>query len=357
MTVFPWCVPRVRLASTAVLGALLVASPSKAQTWDLTALHSFAGLTEDQWRAAAQGEVETRILDAKHDREVAVVGLARLRASTACFLAQFRDIENFKKSPLVLQIHKLVPPVGPRDFEEFSLDARDLDDLANCRVGSCAVKLPVRAMQRLDKEVAWSGPGHDQLARSIIREELLAYLKTYLERGNPALIEYHDKSSPVPMEREFRGILKARPGLADLVPQFYEYILHYPAMELQGVSEFFYWSLESFGLKPVASVTEVSIYSQVGSSHVGQAVIASKQLYASHYFDASMGLTVALDDPSEAPHPGMYLVYLNRSRIDLLTGIFGGLRRAILHGRLREGMRNNLAEVVKKVESKCEAYP
>src|ERR1035437_8151582 len=96
----------------------------------------------------------------------------------------------------------------------------------------------------------------------------------------------------------------------------------------------------------------VSIYIQPG-----QAVIASKQIYASHYFDASLGLTAAIDDPGAAAGPGMYLVHLNRSRIDLLRGFFGGLRRAFLRGGLRDGRRKNLVEVVRKLESSCAEYP
>lgn len=34
-------------------------------------------------------------------------------------------------------------------------------------------------------------------------------------------------------------------------------------------------------------------------------------------------------------------------------GFFGGLRRLVLRGRLREGMRKNLAEVARKLESSC----
>jgi hypothetical protein len=66
-------------------------------------------------------------------------------------------------------------------------------------------------------------------------------------------------------------------------------------------------------------------------------------------------LTVALD--AEEAKPGMYLVYLNRSRIDLLGGFFGGLRRAILRGRLRDGVKKNVAEVARKLESACAEHP
>jgi len=311
-------------------------------------LRAFANLNADQWGAVKRGEPQARVLDTQEKREVAVVGVARLKATTACFVTKFQDIENFKKNPGVLRIRKFELPLDPQNLEGFSLEASDLADLQACHIGNCNVKLPAGAVQRLAREVDWSQPDHDRRAQAVVREELLRYLGTYFHQGNSALIEYQDKNKPVRLADEFHAVLNARPGLAGLVPEFHEYLAQYPTEILPDVSEFSYWSTESFGLKPVASITHVSMYVQPG-----RAVIASKQIYASHYFDASLGLTAALDDGAEATGPSMYLVYLNRSRIDLLRGIFGGLRRAVLRGRLREGMRKNLVDVVRKLESSC----
>ncbi len=337
-----------------IFAALLtpLVAAAGAETWDLAGLRSFASLTTDQWKAVNSGVVQARVLNTQEKREVAVVGVAHLRATTACFVAKFQDIETFKKNPAVLRIRKFTPPVGQQDLEGFSLETRDLADLPNCRIGNCNVKLPAGAIERLSRDVDWSRSDHDVRAQAVVREELLRYIETYLREGNSALIEYHDKTNSVRLAREFRGVLDARPGLGEFVPEFREYLAQYPVEPLPGVGEFFYWSTESFGVKPVASITHVSVYVQPG-----RAAIASQQVYASHYFDASLGLTAALDDPGDASNPGMYLVYLNRSRIDLLSGFLGGLRRAILRGRLRDGMRKNLADVVRKLESSCADYP
>jgi hypothetical protein len=339
---FPAC------GNVALVLLIPLVAAAGAEMWDFAALRAFASLTDDQWRAVKRGEVQARVLDTHEKREVAVVGVARLRATTACFVTKFQDIETFKKNPAVLRIRKFTPPLGPQDLEGFSFQNRDLTDLPNCRIGNCNVKLPARAIERLSRDVDWSRSDHDARAQAVVREELLSYIEAYLHQGNSGLIEYHDKKNPVRLAHEFRGVLDARPGLGEFVPEFREYLAQYPDEALPGVRGFFYWSTESFGLKPVASITHVAVYVQPG-----RAAIASKQIYASHYFDASLGLTAALDDPGDASNPGMYLVYMNRSRIDLLSGFLGGLRRVILRGRLRDGMRRNLAEVVRKLESSC----
>ena len=346
---------RSQVRHAIVVVALLAAVATgrvNPQKWNLDDLRAFSGLTPDQWKAVDSGNPQAKVLDTQQKREVAVVGVAHVRANTACFIAQLQDIENFKKNPAVLRIRKFVRPIDPRDLEDFSLETGDLAALRNCRDGDCNVKLPISAVERLGRDMDWSRPDYAARAQSIFREESLAYVEAYLDRGNASLIEYRDKNKPVRLAGEFRAVLDARPGLSEFVPEFHDYLAQYPSEPLPGVSEFFYWSTESFGLKPVASITHVSIYVQPG-----RAVVASKQIYASHYFDASLGLTVALDDAGEASAPGMYLVYVNRSRIDFLDGFFGGLRRALARGRLRDGMRKNLAEAVRKLESSCAEDP
>ena len=331
---------------------LAACASTHAQDWGDTALRTFAGLTEDQWTSVNRGELQVNTLDTPGKREVAVVGVARLRATTACFITTLQDIENFKKSPPVLRIRKFAIPMSPQDLEGFSLQNGDLAGLRDCRAGDCNTKLPARVLERLGYDTDWSRPDHAATAQSVLREEMQAYIERYFEQGNAALIEYRDKGKAVRLADEFRAVLDARHGLAEFVPEFHEYLARYPNSRSSNFSEFFYWSTETFGLKPVTSVTHVSVYAQPG-----RAVVASKQIYASHYFDASLGLTASLDDGGEASNPGMYLVYLNRSRIDLLGGFFGRLRRAFLGGRLRDGMRKNLAEAVRKLESSCATHP
>jgi hypothetical protein len=122
------------------LWAVLVASRTAwAETWDLSALRALADLTKDQWTAMIHGDPQAKVLNTQEKREVAVVGVARLRATTACFVAKFKEIENFKKNPAVLRIRRFVPTLDSRDLEGFSLEVSDLTDLRVCRVGNCKV--------------------------------------------------------------------------------------------------------------------------------------------------------------------------------------------------------------------------
>jgi hypothetical protein len=335
-----------------VLFACITSVSAGAQISNLADLQDLPLLSSDQWRALERGEAQARVLDTRGKHEVAVVGVTRMRATTACFVGKFEDIETFKKSPSVLRIGKCSDPQSLRQVEGFRLESRDIAELPSCRLGNCAVRLSAAAIQRLGRDAEWLRSGIAATGQAVWRDELVRYLDTYLSQGNQALIEYRDKSPLVRLADEFQALLEARPGVAEFAPEFREYLAQYPYRKLPGVADFLYWSAESFGLKPVTSITHVSILQAPG-----QAVIASKQLYASHYFEGSLGLTVALDDVAGTAQPGMYLLYLNRSRIDLLSGFWGGLRRLFLRGRLRDGLQENLREVARKIQASCTEPP
>ena len=99
------------------------------------------------------------------------------------------------------------------------------------------------------------------------------------------------------------------------------------------MTDFVYWSKELVRGRPVISVTHVAMAPAVDDSPVGYA-IGSKQIYAMHYYDASLGLTLLVPDRTAAA-PATYVVYLNRSRIDLFDGLFGGVARRMVAGRAR----------------------
>ena len=112
--------------------------------------------------------------------------------------------------------------------------------------------------------------------------------------------------------------------------------------------DFAYWSKEDFGMKPVISMTHVTIYRRGrGASDV---VIGSKGIYASHYFEGSLGLTaLARNDGS---HPSRsYLIYVNRSRTDALRGMFAGMKRTLIGGRLRDGAKKTMEVIKQRLET------
>ena len=77
--------------------------------------------------------------------------------------------------------------------------------------------------------------------------------------------------------------------------------------------------------------------------------MVSREVLATHYRNASLGLTAVVGDAAGR----CYLVYINRSQLDVLGGVFGAWKRAIVEGRLK----NESAAVFNEVRRRLESGP
>jgi hypothetical protein len=313
-------------------------------------LEKYVNFSEGDFAKLDQGEVIAKMLDTKEKGEVVAFGIVRMKVPKEFFLEKFRDIVVFKKSPAVLEIGKFSNPPSLEDIQELTLEPDDLKTLKKCKPGDCDVKINARTMERFRKEVDWSASDYKERATALMHQILVDYVKFYLEEGNASLGEYHDKKYTLRVADEFYSLLRQSPYLSEYVPNFYEYLKEFPKTRLSGTEDFIYWSKEKFGLKPVLSLTHVTIYKQHRDSGTPDIYIASKQLYANHYFEASLGLTAFVDGVEDTKTRGSYLMYLNRSRADALRGWFSSLRRSIVEGRIRDGLEGNLKLIKKRLE-------
>ena len=280
---------------------------------------------------------------------MAAFAIMRLDVPAEFFIDKVRDIVNFKKSDNVLQIGKFSDPPRLEDLAGLTLDAVDIEAIRRCRVNSCDVKLPERFIERFRKEVNWSAPNYRDRVTTLAREMLLEYVQAYLHGGNAALGEYKDKSYPVRLADEFRSLLQPAPYMYGYAPEFERYLQEFPTTPLADVEDFIYWSKDKFGLKPVVSLTHVTIYKDRRADDL-DVLIASKGIYASHYFEASLGLTGFIHSQSSDPHR-TYLIYINRSRADALRGFLAGLKRSLIVGSLRDGAKKSMEVIKEKLES------
>jgi len=309
-------------------------------SWFQELLQKRLNVTEENLASLEHGETVTRVLRAKEKREIDALGIVRVEASAQLFIHGFRDIVDFKKSSSVLQIGKFSNPPRLEDLNGLMLDPCCLDAIKNCETGKCDMQMSGEMMERFRRELNPYAPDYEARANSLARRILLDYVKAYLQAGNPALIEYHDQEKGVRVAEEYRSLLEQSRFLTDYAPEFHKYLEEFPKASSPSVEDFIYWSKEKYGPKPVLSITHVAIYKRTLGNRT-EVFIASKQLYANHYFDASLGLT-AFVEGNERATSSSYLLYLNRSRISALQGSFVGLKRSVIGARIRQGLGKNL---------------
>src|SRR2546429_396051 len=287
-----------------------------------------AELAEGDFTALDQGETVIKRLPALDKREIAICGAVRVPASAEMFLQSFRENMTRKSNPAILEIGSFGNPPSLNDLQSLTIESRDIEDLRQCVVGNCRLKLSAMIIGRLQKEIDWSAPDYPIHVTQLLKQMLVDYVRDYLARGDAALIQYDDKGEPISLADEQHELLAASSyhALANTNGD----ANNLSKSEAMLVDNAFVWSKIKFGLKPVIAVNHIMIYQRPQNTGA-QILIVSKQIYANHYFDSSLGLTAFINIPG--PIPNTYLLYENRSRVDGLGGVFGKVKRGIIEDK------------------------
>jgi hypothetical protein len=288
-------------------------------------------LTEAERQALISGRPVTKLLDADPATEVAIFGAVWVAAPPELYARAVKDIESFERGESFRVTKKISDPPRLEDFAQLDLPDDDVEDLKACRVGACEIKLSQGALERLRKTVDWSKPGAQAEAERMVRQLALEYVNAYREGGNARLAVYRDAERPTFVAHEFESLIGRMPELATYLPDLRRYLLEYPKYTLPGSTSFLYWQEAAFGLKPTIRLNHVVI-----AERAEGIAVASKQLYASHYFWTALELRVLVPDPPRGR--GFWFVNVNRSRSDGLSGFVGKLIRGKVRGEAASGM-------------------
>jgi len=301
-------------------------------------LHEKGAFGEIDFTALQRGQTVVRPVPAQDKREVAVLGLVTLRANADEFLRSYRESLTRKSNGAVMEIGTFGAAPSLADLESLTLEAADIEDLKECVIGDCELKLSAAMIQRFAREVDWQAPNYAQQVTKLFKTMLVEYVKDYRSRGDAALIEYHDKQDQVRLADEHQALQRGSGYLSEVLPR--------AASEMQPLEELLVWSKIKFGLKPVIAINHVTIYK--GAREFGPQVLSvSKQIYANHYFNSSLALTGFVT----VAGPTSYLVYENRSRADGLEGPFGKLKRGLVQKKVLEGLKGVLDQTKLAMEA------
>jgi hypothetical protein len=177
------------------------------------------------------------------------------------------------------------------------LDDDELAELRGCRVDACDINLSPAEIRRMQASI-----GH-------ARDWKAAARKTFAEILAARAAKYVDDTS--------------------------------------GAQEtFLYWSKERLGRQPMISVTHVAMIRD-GAPGRPEVVIISTNVFATRYIDTSVSVTVltAARDGSRR-----YLAYINRTDVDAVGGVFGGIVRWLVERRLKSDAEEMLPQLRRRLE-------
>jgi hypothetical protein len=325
------------LAILSTCTVIAVAQDSAAEFHELLREQSLFDAAD--FAALQQGKPVVKLLPAQDKREVAVSGLVNVKVPAEVFLQSYRESMFQKSNPAILEIGSFSDQPKLEDLKGLTIENRDIEDLKQCVVGRCQLKLSAQMIDRFRKEVDWESPDYSDRATQLFKVMLIDYVRDYLLRGGAALIHYNDKAKEVRLAEEQQALMAASSYTNEVVPDFLRHVKGFPDSRTLEAENHIVWSKIKFGLKPVFAINHITIHKTEKESGP-QVLIASKQIYANHYFDSSLGLTAFVSVPGSGA--GSFLLYENRSRADGLQGLFGKMKRSIVEDRAVDGLKGIL---------------
>lgn len=308
------------------------------------------GLNASQLSALARGDVVDKLLPTGDARDVAVFGATRVAVPRAFFLERQRDYSRALRTPTRLQAHVFSAPATMADVQLVDFSDDDVKDLAKCRPNDCNFKLPATEMDRLQTTIDLSAPESRERVAAYVRQRMVEYVTDYRQRGNAAMLVYDDLGS-VHSSEALAALLRDSSLLFRVSPALGRY-LNDPHDTLAGATNVIFWSLDELPhVRRVLRITDESVYSPPDIP--GVTMLAAKQIFADHYFEAGLELLTAVDRATGGgtASDGITLLAVRRYRFDHLPSS----RLLNIRGRVIGGLQDNLRADLTRLKSESEA--
>jgi hypothetical protein len=326
-------------AATAVLA--MIAFPSglashASDPFGVLAPDIAVGLDERQ--RLQRGETVVRVLPGR-DGYLALSAIVKVEATAARVVAWTSQVEKLQKGKYVPEVGRFSTPPHLRDLDGLTIEPGDLVALRRCRPGDCDVKLS-------DVEIDRLRSAGDAGLETAFRQILIERATNYLRDGDSSALPYRDHKMPVAPAEAFQAVLHRLTFFPRQFDCYAAYLRGFPNIADRHVQEsFLYWSKETLGMKPIVSITHFSA-DWFDTPDRPEAMVVSKQVYATHYRNAAITMNVVVADG--ASH---YLVYINRSQIDAFKGMFGGFVRRVVERRVLAEAPDVLRGIRRRIEA------
>jgi len=295
-----------------------------------------AGLSGDEIEKLDNGEPFVWVPKADNPTEVTLLAIVHIRTTAEDIKGIARDVAGLvQRSEHVLQVGSFSEEPTWEDARDLRLPDGDIKDLKKCRVGDCAVRLTARGIESLHENVDWSASDQAAQVNGYMARWLAAYLRDYQERGSAALAVYADHKETQTVAEGLAILLRKTDLLIKYEPEFARYLEEYPAVESQSAENLFYWTVEDLSLKPTVILHHMAI--QGGEEP--DALMVSKQIYASHYLQAGVKAYAAMAASDDDPSKGVYVLLTQRLRFD---NDVGGIKRRLLENGVKKAATSQL---------------
>jgi hypothetical protein len=280
------------------------------------------GLSKKEINSIPEGGTIVKALRTERREEIAIFGIVHMNVPPEYFLKRFRNILEFESGNGILTNGVFSNPPQLSDVLNLTWENDDLEKIRKCLPKDCTARIPGGSVTLFHDEVDWSSDKAIHQANDLMRRLIVEYVTNYQQIGDNALTEYYKDGDILSVKEGSRELLQNSPYLHHYFPELASYLRNYPEEKSSNAEDIFYWQKAEFGLQPVIRLNHVVILHLENSSHTNY-VIASKMLFANHYFRDGLEIRSLIPDLEDDSSKSFYFLVLNRSHVDGMTGFKG----------------------------------
>lgn len=334
---------------TLVLSVLALAAASfvfAAYPYEYPLYLGMLGFSKDEIRDLENGRLHTHSIKNKAPGEIGIVAAKVSNVPVYYFRDYFDYIENYKTLLSFQQVGKFKTRPVLQDLKPLIFSADELQDFLSCSTENCPLKLSAEEINSIPKGADLSTDAARERVSDIYRQILLRRLVDYQKGGMDALAAYQDSpEDQTPASLLSDHLLKFQDVLA-YFPITLRYLREYPGYKNDTIHDFFFWSKDSQGNKPIISLRHV--FSQkVGEDYV----VVNKLIYSTHYLLSSVSI-MHLINYVDHGYPRTLMVFEQRSLTDLKGDPILGFGRNILRINMEKRMVAGLKTVGDTMEDR-----
>jgi len=324
-----------------------------AQPQPKTFFRDKIGLADSDFQKIDGGQVVTKLIDSGDTRYgILSFGAVYVDAPVAKFGAVFRDIEGLTKNKVYLAVQEFsINGISPKlsDFDRFTLENKDIDELRICKPGDCDIQS--FDVEHFQKQENWNAPDKYAQANKAAREILYQGINAYLQGGLKAWGSYRDRAKPLNLYAATKSMIDSSYYLPqDTAGGIYHEVLDYPREKLAEAEDLFYWEKINFGQDPTVRVSHLMLFPKgVG---VVKFVAANLQLYASRYMRVALQMFYCVPDTANPNRPGFYLIEMNDSRMPDFGTLKLAIVRKVANGKAVDATRDTLTMYQRMLNAK-----
>lgn len=328
---------------------LAVAMPSveRGQWADLSSVASLGvRLNRTELDHLRRGHVVVKVLEPQRTSEIAVFVGSRIAVGPERFFEALQQSAKLWRGPKVPRTGSFSSALRFADVDTMQLPGEDLDALRHCRPGDCDVKLTGSEMERVRAAIDRSGSQWRQATQAAFKSVVLDRIRAYRGYGLAGLEPFHDHESAVAPHLAFSQIAAGSQLSAGAVVTVVEYLSSYPRALSDARAEHMYWLEVIDAPKPTIQASHVVI-ERLQDGGAIEVAAAARQIFATHYVNASLSVTVLVRTRTGE----RFMLYLNRSSVDGLSGLLADLKRFFVHRRVRHAAHAAFEHLKRRIES------